>query len=405
MPEINLDIKQVDGKALILLHISSGKETPYYYVGDKQRLAYIRIGNETVVADRVQLKSLVLKGSGRTFDSLPSPYKFEMMEFSRLKSVYFKRTRRSFENSDYASWGIINENGELTNAGALVADESPVRQSRIFCTRWNGLTMSGGLVDALDDVELEGSVIHQLQEAETFVRRNSHKKWWKEAYYREELPDYPERAVAEAVTNAILHRDYTVLGSEVHIDMYDDRVEIYSPGGMFSGEKIQNLDPMTVPSRRRNPLLADFFTRLGLMERRGSGFKKIIEAYQCYDHLLKCRMPEFRSDSDEFHVTLFNQGYQDNVEPPLSQSEESLKERKEFAKATREIYKLVSRNPKVTIEAMSKSLGLSKRQILRHLKRLRESGKITRVGGNKGGEWKITDEDYTKFFDRIMIPR
>lgn len=194
-------------------------------------MAFVRVGNESVVADRLQLKNLVMKGTGRSFDAIPSPYKFEDMAFSKLKSVYFKRLNQSFDDSDFVSWGIVDSDGKLTNAGALLADDSPIRHSRIFCTRWNGLDMTNGLVEALDDDELEGSVIGQLQDAVSFVRNNSRKRWWKKAEYREELPDYPERAVTEVICNAIIHRDYQELGSEIHIDMYDDRMEVYSPGG------------------------------------------------------------------------------------------------------------------------------------------------------------------------------
>lgn len=195
VPAVNLELKESDGKTLVLLHVYPGQETPYYYIGDKQRLAFVRVGNESVTADRIQLKSLVLKGSGRTYDSLPSNYRFEDMAFSKLKSVHYRRLQRSFEDNEFVSWGIIDENGNLTNAGALLADESPLRQSRIFCTRWNGLDMTNGLGEATDDVELEGCVIGQLQDAVSFVRNNSRKKWWKESDHREELPDYPERAV------------------------------------------------------------------------------------------------------------------------------------------------------------------------------------------------------------------
>ena len=162
VPAVKLELKGVDGKKLVLLHVYPGQETPYYYIGDKQRLAFVRIGNESVVADRVQLKSLVLKGAGRTYDSLPSNYRFEDMAFTKLRSVHYKRLQRSFEDSEFVSWGIVDENGNLTNAGALLADESPIRQSRIFCTRWNGLVMTSGLGEAIDDVELEGCVIGQL---------------------------------------------------------------------------------------------------------------------------------------------------------------------------------------------------------------------------------------------------
>lgn len=413
VPEVNLELKNADGKTFLLLHVYSGQETPYYYIGDKQRIAFVRIGNESVTADRTQLKALVLKGSGRTYDSLPSNYRFEDMAFSKLRSVHYKRLQRSFEDSEFASWGIIDENGKLTNAGALLADESPVRQSRIFCTRWNGMDMTSGLGEAIDDVELEGCVIGQLQDAVSFVRNNSRKKWWKENDFREELPDYPERAVTEAIANAIIHRDYMQMGSEIHIDMYDDRLEIYSPGGMMDGRLIQQLNPLTVPSKRRNPLLADFFNRLGLMERRGSGMRKIINTYMLYEHLSDYHAPKFTSNASEFHVTLWNLNYDGNdnsaTTDKASQEVEFIKEpveftkefTKEFIKASRQIYKLISTNPKVNTVQMADSMGLSARQVLKYLKRLQELGKIARVGGRKMGEWKIIDEEYEGFFDRI----
>ena len=168
------------------------------------------------------------------------------------------------------SFGLVNERCELTNAGALLADESPIRCSRLFCTRWNGLNKSGGAVDALDDVEYSGSVISLIENGEAFIKRNCKMKWRKIANSREEMPGYVERSYHEALVNALAHRDYLVNGSEVHIDIYDDRMEIYSPGGMPDGSMIQDRDPFTVASTRRNPVLADVFNRLGYMERKGN---------------------------------------------------------------------------------------------------------------------------------------
>ena len=422
VPVISLEFKVVNENQLVVLYVNAGQETPYYYIGDKQRIAYVRIGNESVVADRIQLKGLVMKGSGRTYDCLPSSFRFEDMAFTKLKSVHYKRLQRSFEDSEFTSWGIVDENGNLTNAGALLADESPMRQSRIFCTRWNGLSMTSGLGEAIDDVELEGCVIGQLQDAVSFVRNNSHKKWWKENDHREELPDYPDRAVTETIANAIIHRDYMQMGSEVHIDMYDDRLEVYSPGGMMDGRLIQQLNPMTVPSKRRNPLLADFFSRLGLMERRGSGMKKIIDAYKQYEHLVDFHMPEFSSNASEFHVTLWNLNFDDRIigeitsdSIPLIEEirkndgevfiKEFIKEpvgfTKEFTKASRHIYKLVSMNPQISIAKMAESMGLSTRQVQKYLNRLQELHKVARIGGRKTGEWKIIDEEYEGFFNSL----
>ena len=65
------------------------------------------------------------------------------------------------------------------------------------------------------------------------------------------MPEYPERAVLECIVNALIHRDYMDMGSEVHIDIFDDRMEIYSPGGMYDGSFVQDLDMDRIPSKRR----------------------------------------------------------------------------------------------------------------------------------------------------------
>lgn len=74
---------------------------------------------------------------------------------------------------------------------------------------------------------------------------------------------------------------------------------------------------------------------------------------------------------------------------------------KEFVKASRQIYKLISQNPQISATQMAESMGLSARQVQKYLKRLQEAGKISRLGGRKIGEWKIIDEEYEGFFDRI----
>ena len=139
---------------------------------------------------------------------------------------------------------------------------------------------SGGTIDALDDGEYSGSVISLIENGEAFIKRNNKVMWRKTSNSREEMPEYVERSYHEALINAVAHRDYLVYGSEVHIDIYDDRLEIYSPGGMPDGSLIQERDPLTVPSTRRNPVLADVLNRLGYMERKGSGFEKIISGYE-----------------------------------------------------------------------------------------------------------------------------
>ena len=310
MPEFKLRFYQTeDGKVLIILDVYKGDETPYYYSGDGVLEAYVRVGNESVKATATELKRLVLRGKNTSYDSQNSTYKAEDYAFSKLKERYKKWTGNSFDDKDLISFGLVNEQGNLTNAGALLADESPIRCSRLFCTRWNGLNKSGGAVDALDDAEYSGSVISLIENGEAFIKRNCKMKWRKTANSREEMPEYVERSYHEALVNALAHRDYLVNGSEVHIDIYDDRMEIYSPGGMPDGSVIQDRDPLTVPSTRRNPVLADVFNRLGYMERKGSGFGKIISGYEFQINYDESKRPSFRSDRYQFTVVMPNLNY------------------------------------------------------------------------------------------------
>ena len=127
------------------------------------------------------------------------------------------------------------------------------------------------------------------------------------------------------------------------------------------------------------------------------------------EHFSDFHAPEFTSNASEFHVTLWNLNYDgsdhNTAANNASQEVEFIKEpaefTKEFIKASRQIYNLISTNPKVSTVQMADSMGLSTRQVLKYLKRLQELGKITRIGGRKMGEWKIIDEEYEGFFDRI----
>lgn len=215
-----------NGKDLLVLTVISGRTTPYYYKADGVMEAYIRIGNESVIAPDYVLNQLVLKSMNRTYDSLVSEYDFKDYAFSKLRERYNIWTGSSMTDKLFDSFEIRDGNGKLTNAGALLADNSSILHSRLFCTRWSGLDKSGGLVDALDSAEYSGSLIILLNEGVGFVKRNMKTRWKKTSDSSIEMPEYCERSVFEVLVNALIHRDYLVLGSEVHIDIYDDRLTI-----------------------------------------------------------------------------------------------------------------------------------------------------------------------------------
>ena len=242
MPQIDLKIERVEDKELLILHVYGGEDTPYYY----------------------------------------------------------------FDKKHYRSFGLVDNKGILTYAGLLMADECPLRQSRVFCTRWNGKTKAGGSIDALDSAEITGGLVTLLEDTMSFIRRNNRTLWYKEPMQRIEIPQYMERCVMEVVVNALAHRDYLIQGSEVHVDMYDDRMVIYSPGSMPEGRLIQTMNLEDIPSVRRNPVIADIFAQLGYMERKGSGMGKIIKPIKALPYFEEKMLPTFFSDRAQFTVTFPN---------------------------------------------------------------------------------------------------
>jgi len=375
-----LEALRADGKDILRVQISGGATTPYYYTGDGNKVAYYRIGNESAPTPAAILNELLLKGLHQTFDALDTKFRFSDYSYTLFEATYKQKTGSAVDKPrDYHSFGMLTGDDTLTFVGALFADQCPVYQSRVFCTRWNGLKKGGLYIDALDNDEFQSDAISLLTDALKFVRHNSSVKWKKTGTGRIEMPDYPSEAIHEALVNALVHRDYMIQGSEIHIDMYDDRLEIVSPGGMPDGKRIQDLNIDDIPSIRRNPVICDIFSRLKLMERRGSGLRKIIDEYP------KEAVPMFRSTEQSFVVTLKNLNYGKSSMP--SGIENGTDDGIE--KNTEKILNAILADPKITQKQMTVETGLSLRTIGRELKNLRDTGVIRRVGSDRSGYWEI----------------
>lgn len=185
---------------------------------------------------------------------------------------------------------------------------------------------------------------------------------------------------------------YLVSGSEVHIDIYDDRMEIYSPGGMPDGSTIQDRDPLLVPSTRRNPVLADVFNRLGYMERKGSGFGKIISGYEMQINYDASKKPSFRSDRYQFTVVMPNLNYGAAHNVPHNVPQENITNLLDI-----QILNMIKKDNKISTEKMAMALGISSKTVKRHIKDLEI---IKFIGRGSNGHWVIVDEYHSSVTDQ-----
>ena len=311
-PDVIINAINEDGKTVVACEVPAGNQTPYYYKADGEYRAYVRIGSQSVPATPHKLKELVLKGSKMSFDSLETNYELSKYSFDSLKATYYECLHIPFEETDFVSFGLATEDGKLTNAGVLLADQWILRQNRIFCTRWNGLSKAHQKQDVLDDHEYEGSLLWLLRNGLAFIEQHNTIKWRKTNTNRIEEPSFAPRACEETLVNALIHRDFMFPGSEVTIFIFDDRLEITSPGSKVDGRLPDDVDVYNVSSTRRNPILADLFQRMGFMERRGSGLRKICEETSWCANYRDEFKPIFKDDGHNFTVTLWDMNYQPN---------------------------------------------------------------------------------------------
>ena len=306
LPDVEAIPLVAEGKQVLQLKVNAGSYTPYYYVGDGQRVAFVRNGDESIPATGEQMVRLVLKGSNRTYDSLRTDRRIEDHSFAILANTFKERTGQDWDKKYLLSFGLVTDDGYLTNAGALFADDCWLSQSRLYCTRWDGLEKN----DAINDAEFKGNILLLLREAMAFAKANTRKGWEKLPDGRKNKPEYAERAVLEGCVNHLIHRDYTVMGGEVHLDIYDDRLALTSPGGMYSGQMVQDVPVEDISSLRRNPVLADVMAQLGYMEKRGSGLKKICNATKELETYKEGRDPMFKSSLSQFMTVIYSMEYE-----------------------------------------------------------------------------------------------
>lgn len=218
-----------------------------------------------------------------------------------------------------------------------------------------------------------------------FIKNNTKKGWRKDNDKRVELPDYPERALEEGLVNALIHRSYLQTGAHSQVDIYDDRIVITNPGGMFDGSEVQLLDIRHVPSRLRNPILVDVFGRMRLMERRGSGFKKILDAYEAEERYKEELKPVFYTDGYNFFLTLWNLNYAYDK----AQNKAQNKAQKSQMTDREYILLLLKENPSLTQVELSEMMDKSRRTVQMLMKELLDEGTIERIGSKKKGSWLV----------------
>ena len=324
----DIEIKEIDKKDVIELHITSAPEKPYYLAdkGLKSSGVYIRHGSSTIQATDEIIRKMLIESSKKSFEEEIS--NVQELTFDYAKEI-FKKRNIEFSNEKFKSLKMITDN-KFNNLALLLSDQNPYT---VKCAIFDGTNKTL----FKDRKELSGSYLKIVEDAFYYMNLSNHINSTFNGLQRIDKKDYPDFSIREALLNAIIHRDYYFNGS-ILLSIFDDRIEINSTGGLISTLSLN--DVYNGVSESRNPNFAEIFHRLNYVENYGTGIGRIINEYQ--DSKLK---PIIELSENVFKITLPNLNYIEsnkNEFNNMTQEEIITKYVKEKTKITRlEVEKLL----------------------------------------------------------------
>jgi len=262
----HITLETLTGKTCVKVAFT-GKNAPYFAYGR----AYMRVADEDRQLTAKELESLILIKNRESLRWDNKPYQ------GNLKDLDGKKIKRFVSRAGLAWDNIPNalekldllENGKPLNAARLFFSKTHPMQLR--CAVFAG-TKSDTIIDRHD---FDGDILELIEEAQKYILKNIHIGMRLKGLYREDVPEISVAALREAIINAFCHRDYSD-SDYIHIAIFKDRIEIRNPGGLFEGLTIREIRKGNV-SKRRNPLIADLFRRIRMVEAWGRGMPLILE--------------------------------------------------------------------------------------------------------------------------------
>lgn len=399
--EVDISIQTIEDKTILVIDVAPGKFRPYYLTNKgKETTSYIRINGTSRPADAKKLQELELEGQGISYDSLQDIGR----EFDQNKSLalcaYMKQTAinackteeekvsiKDMTLEKLEDFGLLCKVGRdwyPTHAFDLLT-ENHNKAAKIQCALFKGISRDV----FIDQKEFTGPIQGQVEAAYEFVLRHINMGANIEGLFRTDIYELPITAIREMIANAVLHRSY-LDRSCIQVCIFDDRIEVLSPGMLYGG--IDIITAKHGKSTCRNEAIAEAFHYMKIVEAWGTGIPRIIS--RCKEYGLQ--EPAFEELGDGFLVTLFRKPTnQTNRSNQTNQSEESNQTDAEQNQDTNvsdleyRIIELLKTWPNATTKEITKQLEITDNQVKYYIKKLKDNGKIERVGTNRKGSWKV----------------
>jgi ATP-dependent DNA helicase RecG len=381
----HVTLEELDSASCIKIEFEGG-ESPYYAYGR----GYMRVADEDRQLSAKEIEKLVLSKhiEHLRWDNSVAQTTVAELDADKLKRfVQHAGLEWDIPENALEKLGLIKKGKVLNAASLFFADEPMELRCAVF-----GTTTSSMIIDRHDT---RGDILELIEEAQKYVLKNIHIGMRLEGLYRKDVPEIATEALREAIINAFCHRDYRD-PDYVQVAVYKDRVEIRNPGGLFGGITIADLRKGHI-SKRRNPLIADLFRRIEMVEAWGRGMPLIlkyepdVEFKEIAGIFIAAfgRPSFFEADAER---TATRTGASKGLVEGLAETRAEARAEtpvKTRVKTPERILEQFRNNPQLALADVAKAIGKSTSAVERACAKLVQQGILKHVGPRKGGHWEV----------------
>ena len=375
-PNINADIytENKDNKTILVIEVFPGNLKPYYIKSmGKENGVYIRIGASNRKASYENILELERQRRNITFDEeIDWDLEYGDLNLDFLKKK-FKENGKDFSEEKLLNLGLIKKDGndlKVTRGFGIIL--GLYENTNINCARFKGKTMD----IFLDKKEFTGDIFSKIENIQMFLSNHLNISSKFENFQRKDILEIPMLALREGIINAIVHRDYSNQGRDIKIGIYDDVVEIISPGGLPSTLTIEQI--YSGRSEIRNKVLARIFKELNFIEKWGSGINRMINL--CKEVNLK--VPEIKETGDSIVLTFYRTENSAGLVPDsaglVPDSAGLVPDKNNLSDTELKVFEIIE--DRTTRKYIQDKLSFSERMIRKTLNILQEKGLIEKVG-------------------------
>lgn len=285
-------LQTIDDKTIIIVEISAGKQKPYYIKADGiTDGVYIRVSGTSRKADKAMTQEMYYESEGRSYDSVIRRNLFildaeieklcaemKKVAIANCKNDTQRQAVKDVTKNVLLSWGVLaeDESGKLqpTNAWVFLNGQDAFL-SRIQCGMFKGTTRA----IFIDKRDYDGPLWKQIEDAFQFVLRNIRLGAKIDGVYRKDIYELPPDSIRELIINSVMNCSF-LQSSHIQVAIYDDRLEITSPGGLMPGVTIDRMKEGY--SQIRNRALAHAFSYMNLIEGWGTGIPRLLQEMKEY---------------------------------------------------------------------------------------------------------------------------